>query len=53
MKAYEVTSESGSDANLWYQVLHWWNEELPRPVPDVSGNLDSTIKGHLKSKVIG
>jgi hypothetical protein len=30
------------------QALHWWNEELPRPVPDVSGNHDSTIKGHLK-----
>ncbi len=39
---------SGSDANLWYQAVHWWNEELPHPVPDVSGNLDSTIKGHLK-----
>jgi hypothetical protein len=44
---------SGSDANLWYQALHWWNEEHPRPFPDVSGNIDSTIKGHLKSKVIG
>jgi hypothetical protein len=53
-KMYQVDYE-GLRGHVWIipgsstrQALHWWNEELPRPVPDVSGNLDSTIKGHFK-----